>query len=128
MSPKRPFFFYSISPFLVALVLLSPFFLTQRRDASAVLLVCGLDVTALLMIGALFDHERFRWFWRAVGACTFIFYAGFLAALVVWGGALRQLLNDPEASAMDALRGLVIFGVPGLLFAIRGQIPWFLGR
>lgn len=126
MAPKRPLFFYSISPFLVACIFFSPFVVAQRHDVPTSLLVCAFDTVALLMIMALFDHDRFRWFWRAVGAAVFLIYAAYLAAVIVWGDVPGKPPNVPKASELDALRGLIVFGIPGLLFAIKVKVPWLL--
>jgi len=58
-----------------------------------------------------------------VGAIVFAGYLVYLVSMLVAG----QLFGDMRrsaASALNALIGLVVFGYPGLMYAVFGRFTW----
>ena len=75
-----------------------------------------LDVLVLLLILGLYDPKRF---WRAAQGATGIVFLAYLADEVASG---KPWTPGPrtEDTPLNALRGLVVIGVPCLIYTIRG--------
>jgi hypothetical protein len=122
-TPRRGFFFWALMPFLVVFILAMPL-LIQKRDAAAWVTLSAVEGLAVLMLLGLFDSRRFWWAWRGVGAGVFLGYATYLIVMLMQGNeAIRLPERKSEASAFNALCGLVVFGGPGLWFAVTGRFP-----
>ena len=84
-----------------------------------VLVAC--ELLALMVLLGLFNSERFWWCWRAVGAIVFVGYVAYLVSTTLageWFGDGRR----SSATALNAAIGLLVFGLPGLWFAIFGRL------
>lgn len=121
VTPKRGFMFWALSPFLLIFVVLMPL-LIQKRDAAAISILVGLEVTGILMLIGLYDPYRFYWAWRGVGAMVFVAYVCYIAGMLIerkW----QVPRGRGEANLFNAIAGLVAFGLPGLWWALFGRFP-----
>jgi hypothetical protein len=116
--PRRGFFFWTLSPFLLIFVVLMPL-LVQKRDPPAVLVLIGVETTAILMLLGLFDPHRFWWAWRGVGGAVFLAYAVYIVLMVMEG----RWHVPHERNLVYAILGLIAFGIPGLWWALFGRFP-----
>lgn len=123
-ASPRGFVFWSLAPLLLVFVVLMPL-LTQRRDPAAIIVLVALELLAGLTFLGLFNSERFWWAWRGVGAIIFFGYAAYVVAMLVEnGGRIAITPRKSEASAFNAVCGLVVFGLPGLWFALFGRLTF----
>jgi hypothetical protein len=120
--PVRGFCFWSLAPFLVAFIVLMPT-LVPRRDTTAVISLVVIESLAVLVLLGLFNSDRFWWTWRCVGGLVFLVYLAYLSHMLIEGDELIGVSDrKSEASAFNALCGLVVFGLPGLWFALCGRL------
>ena len=120
--PHSRFMFYCTAPFLLTFLVLMPFLVRPAESGGWVVLV-ACEILALLVLLGLFDGRRFWWCWRGVGALVFTAYVAYLVAMVLageWVGDGRR----SSTSAVNAAIGLVIFGLPGLWFAVYGRLTF----
>jgi predicted ABC-type exoprotein transport system permease subunit len=123
-EPVRGLFFWALSPFLVVFIVLMPL-LIQKRDGSAMITLAAIELLAILMLLGLFHPLRFWWAWRGVGAIVFLGYAAYLIAMLIEsGGKIAFTPRRSEASAFYAICGLIVFGVPGLWYAVLGRFSF----
>ncbi len=128
-QPVRGFFFWSLAPFLVIFLVVMPLAILPRRDAGAIILLVSVEGLALLVLLGLFNPYRFWWAWRGVGAIIFVGYCAYLIAMLIKsGGKIALRVRPGEASAFNSILGLVIFGFPGLFYALIGRLPFWMGR
>jgi hypothetical protein len=121
-QPVRGFFFWSLSPFLAAFIILMPL-LVQKRDTGALITLVVVELVAVLALLGLFSSCQFWWAWRGVGAIIFLGYCAYLVAMLVEsGGKIAITPRKSEASAFNAICGLIVFGVPGLCYAVFGRL------
>ena len=115
------FLFWSLAPFLIGFALVMALMVqdwTSRRG----ILVSVLVAAAVLLLLALYDHVRFRWAGRVVAGLVFLTYASYLAHELATEGLPRRLPRSrAETTAFNALVGLLVIGVPALLYAVRGR-------
>jgi hypothetical protein len=82
-------------------------------------LMCGLPI--LLAIGLL-DTHRFRWVFRVVTAIVFAIYCWYAVDEFLSSGEMKQLHQARSEPALrDAVEGLVVIGIPCLIYTIFGQ-------
>ncbi len=117
--PVRGFFFWSLSPFLAAFVVLMPF-LVQERSADALITLVAVELLAVLALLGLFHPSRFWWAWRGVGAIIFLGYAAYVIVMILEGKFIAARRAEPAVS--NAVIGLFVFGLPGLWFALSGRL------
>lgn len=113
------FIFWSTAPFLVAFIVLMPF-LIPLETTSAMLAIAGLEVAATMLLLGLYDAERFNWALRTLGAMVFLACAAYLIAIIVQGQ--WRVGRKAELTVFNASCTFFLFGVPGLLYAIRGRL------
>jgi hypothetical protein len=118
----RGFVFWTLAPFLVAIVVLMPL-LAQRHDAGGIVAIAAIELLAILVLIGLFDPIRFSWAWRAAGAIVFLGYSACVATMLIESdGVIAITPRKSEASAFNAICGLIVFGIPGLCYALFGRI------
>lgn len=123
-QPVRGFFFWSLSPFLIAFIVLMPL-LIQKRDTGALITLATVELLAILVLLGLFNPFRFRWAWRGVGGITFLGYSAYLIAMLIeTGGDVVITPRRSETSAFNAICGLIAFGLPGLCYAVFGRLTF----
>jgi hypothetical protein len=119
VRPSRGIFFWLLSPLLVVFIVVM-LFLVDRREVSSLITLVAIELLAVLMLLGLFDPVRFWWAWRGVGAIVFLGYVAYLIEMIVEGKIFAA--RRAESAAVNALLGLVFFGVPGIWFALTGRL------
>ncbi len=120
MSNRSPLF-WLLAPWLIVFMIV---LLWIEKD-NALALIVGLELLAALVLLGLFDSQRFGWAWRGVGGLLFLgFLAYFVSMLIEGGGAVRLPRRKGEANVINALLGLIVFGLPGLCYAMFGRLTW----
>ena len=123
-TPVRGFFFWSLSPPLLIFIIAMPF-LIQKHDTPALLTLIALELEATLLLIGLFNPIRFWLAFRGVGLGIFLAYLTYLiVSLQESGGTIRIPKNRAESSPFNAICGLIVFGLPGLWYAILGRLTW----
>ena len=113
--------FWALAPFLIIFMVTFPL-LVHPRSAPAVILLCGLELFCLLAFLGLLSPVRFWWALRGVGMLIFLAYASYLVdELIESKGTTTVRRSMSEPSVFNALAGLIVFGLPGLAYAIFGQ-------
>ena len=116
---STPFVRWTLIPALLLFAISIPVMMDQWTLGRA-LLVTGLSTTAVLYAGALAWPSRLRWAGRAVAGLVFVFYA--IYAIDQWFFSEAPfVLVEPRSSASprNALLGLLVIGVPSLIYALR---------
>jgi hypothetical protein len=104
-EPVRGFFFWSLSPFLIAFIVLMPM-LIQKRNPAALVTLSAIEFLAILALLGLVHPIRFWWAWRGVGALVFLGYAAYLVAMLMENGAKLAIApRKAEPSAFNAPEG-----------------------
>lgn len=120
--PQRGFIFWAIAPFLLLLFVVNLF--AHPTSEGGTIILVGFQILIALVFLGLFNGNRFWWAWRAVGFLVFLMYLSYLAQMLVEsGGSIAFTPRRSEASAFSAICGLIAFGMPGLWFAIFGDLP-----
>lgn len=122
MRTQRGFFFWSLAPFLVVFLILMPPLMPQRGTGPLIVL-CGVEGAALAMLLGLWNPDRFWWAWRALGGIVFAAYLAYAVVMIVEGrfiGGGRRT----DTTLVNALIGMVAFGLPGLCYALFGRLTW----
>ena len=100
-------------------------FLVQRWTPFVTTLVAILVSAAILLFLALSNPHRFRWAGRLLGGIIFVAYVAY--AIDEWFLSTQpfQLMESGAAASLrNALLGLVIIGIPALIYAITGRFSW----
>jgi membrane-bound ClpP family serine protease len=115
------FLFWALAPFLLAFAVVMAFMVsdwTSGAGAGIALLITG----AMLLVLKLYDTEQFDWAGRVVAGLVFVAYVSYLVHELATEGVPDHLPRSPaEASPVNALLGLLVIGIPGLLYAVRGR-------
>jgi hypothetical protein len=117
------FVFYCTAPVLLVFIIvmaLAP----RPGDAMGWGVLIAVELLAILALLGLFDSQRFWWCWRAIGAIIFLTYVAYLISTIHdgrWFGNGRR----SSATAINAAIGLIVFGLPGLWFAIFGRLTLY---
>ena len=117
---STPFIRWTLVPALVLFAVSMPLMM-DRWTVGTLLLVGGLSLAALLYAGALLWPRHLRWAGRAVAGMVFVFYVFY--AIYEWffsAQPFRFIGPRSESSPRNALLGLIIIGVPALVYALRG--------
>lgn len=122
VAPPRGFMFWALAPFLVVFLVLMPILVPHRNGGSLVVL-CGVESAALALLLGLWNSHRFWWAWRALGAIVFLAYLAYVGAMFVEGRFIGQGRRT-ETTLLNALLGMIAFGLPGLCYAIFGRLTW----
>ena len=118
---STPFIRWTLIPVLLLFAIGVPLMVDEWTLGGA-LVVIGLSSTAVLYAAALGWPGRLRWAGRAVAAMVFVFYA--MYAVDEWFFSetpFRLVESKSVASPRNALLGLVIIGLPALIYALRGR-------
>lgn len=128
-GPMGPgFMFWALAPLLLIFIVSMPL-LIPKMTAGAVIVMIILDALALSLILVLYDHKRFWWCGRAVGAIVFLCYAAYLTLELLESHGVVTIGDRRSAPlVLNAFVGLVVFGLPGLLYAVFGGLPWRRGK
>jgi hypothetical protein len=116
---SRGIFFWVLSPFLLVFIVVMAL-LIDKRDTSSLVTLVAIELLAVLMLVGLFDPVRFWWAWRGVGAIVFLGFVAYLIAMIIEGKFFAA--RRAESAAIIAFVGLVVFGIPGLWFALTGRL------
>ena len=118
---RRGFFFWSLAPFLV-LFLVVMAIVPEKNTPEKIVILCAVETAALSLLLGLWNPDRFWWAWRVLGAIVFLAYVAYVFAMAIEGrvGAGRR----SEPSLINSVLGLIVFGLPGLWFAIFGRLTW----
>lgn len=119
--PERGLAFWTLLPAFTIFAVLMPF-LIRKHDAVALTTFAAMELLSILVILGLYDHRLFWWAWRGVGAIVFAGCVIYLVAMLIPGGprAPRAVQENP---IQDALLAMLVFGFPGLWFALFGKLP-----
>jgi hypothetical protein len=122
-GPSR-FMFWAIAPFLIVFFMLPAIVATVPPPTrTAAIVAAGIELLAILVLLGLFDSRRFWWAWRGVGALVFLLFAAYLTDMLIEsGGRVEAPARRSEASAFNAICGLIAFGLPGLWYAVFGRL------
>jgi len=89
------------------------------RHVARVAVVEAVLVLALLGVGW---PARFRWAGRVLGALVFLGFAWYLADELLKGPQdVQPSASNSSTSVWGALKGMIVFGLPSLWFAVRGR-------
>ena len=119
---RRGFLFWSLAPFLVLFLLAMPL-LVELPTRAAVIGIVSVEIWAGLLLLVLFDPIRFWWAGRGVGATLFLGYVAYFLTML--------LMEDANAasrfglSIVNGIPGLVVFGLPGLCYALFGRFSFY---
>jgi hypothetical protein len=96
-------------------------FAIPKWTAGAVALFAALESAAILLALTLTNPERFRTIGRVLAAEVFLSYSAYAVYELLYstGPFFGKSRGDPAPG--NALLGLLILGVPALLYAIRGR-------
>jgi hypothetical protein len=120
------FLFWAIAPLLVLFGAVMASLVSDWTSRGGVL-VAALIAAALLLLLQLYDHVRFHWAGRVLAGSVFLAYAAyFIDALATKGFFTPSVARRGETSAISALVGLLVIGVPAGLYALFGR--WSLSR
>ena len=118
---STPFIRWTLIPVLLLFAVSVPL-MTDEWTLGSALVVIGLSTTAVLYAAALAWPGRLHWAGRAVAGMVFVFYA--IYAFDQWflsDTPFRLVESKSNASPRNALLGLVIIGLPALIYALRGR-------
>ena len=121
-----------LAPIVILFILVTPF-RQGEWSAETVILLVGVDALGVLLLLALYNPERFHWAGRAATGLVFLAFAAYLIDEISSGGSWHFGPRS-EPSSLNALIGLLVFGVPCLrytLFARFGrktEIQWLTGQ
>lgn len=120
------FLFWALAPFLILFAVVMALFVSDWTSRGG-LLVATLIAAALLLLLQLYDRIGFHWAGRVLAGLVCLSYAAYLVdELATEGFPTRLVPRRGEASAINALVGLFVIGVPAGLYAFFGC--WSLSR
>jgi hypothetical protein len=122
LPPPSRFMFWCTAPFLVATLVLLPLFAKPPSVGGWIALGAAELLGGCVLLG-LYHPSRFWWCWRVAGAVIFAAYLAYLIAMARAGQWMRGG-RPTTTSAFNALVGLVVFGYPGLMYAMFGRFTW----
>ena len=116
---ETPVYFWVLCPFVLVFAILmavgrpedTP---TQRAGSMVVALL------AVLFLLGLASPRRFRWAARTVTGAVFLIYLAFVCVETWRAVQLRSLAGT---SLVLALIGMLVWGIPALVFALSGAFP-----
>lgn len=115
------FVFWTLAPFLILFAIVMPLSTTDW-NAIKVIVVSGMDLTAVLLVFGLYDTRRF---WLALRCVTFIVFCGYLAYLVDEiivnkGSATYQGIFSGD-QPWRAIEGFIGIGIPCFVYTVFGR-------
>ena len=110
---------WTFAPIVLLFIIVTPFH-KGEWSAQSVILVVGVDALGILLLLALYNPKRFH---RAGRAATGLVFLAFLAYLIdeIASGHSWHFGPRSEPSPVNALLGLVVFGVPCLRYTLVGR-------
>jgi hypothetical protein len=118
---RRGFFFWSLAPFLIFFLVVMAI-CTDKDTGEKVVVLGALETAVLSLLLGLWNPHRFWWAWRVLGAIVFLTFVAYVAAMAIEGRIGTGRRSEP--SLINAILGLVVFGVPGLWYAFFGRLSW----
>lgn len=110
--------YWVLAPFLVITAVVLPLCI-DSWTTQAIFTMVGLELFIIGLLIGLWDIERFEWALRIVAATIFLAYVAYLADEImhgrIWAG------RRSAHSVLGALAGLLFWGVPALMYLIRGN-------
>ena len=103
LPPPSRFMFWCLAPILIPTLIAFPF-LTDPRGVESWILMFAIELSGLFTLFGFYDHVRYNWCLRVVGAIVFLLYLAYLASTVMsgpWIGNGRQ----SGATAINAFIG-----------------------
>lgn len=104
---------------MLLFIVLTPF----RQGAwstELVILVLGVDALGILFVLALYEPKRFHWAGRAGTGLVFVAFVWYLFDEIARGGSwYSDRISEP--GSINALLGLLVFGVPCLRYTLLGR-------
>ena len=120
-----PTIFWILAPFLLIFMISMPF-LIPVWNVSAVITMISLESLSLLVFIGLFNPEKFHFAWRGVGLIIFLAYISYAIIMLIESkGAFTIPKRRSETNVFNALLGLIVFGIPGLSYAIFGRLTFW---
>lgn len=120
IPPPTRFMFWALAPFLAATLVILPIAVRPPGAVGWIAFVAFWLMCLFALVG-LWNPQRFKWCWRAVGGIVFAGYVSYLVSTIVageWFGDGRR----SSSTALNALMGLIFFGYPGFMYAVFGRI------
>jgi len=118
---STPFIRWTLIPALLLFAISIPLMMDEWT-LGRTLVVIGLSATALFYAAALAWPRRLRWVGRAVAGMVFVFYAIYAIDQLFFSDAPFRLVEaKSNASPRNALLGLLIIGLPALIYALKGR-------
>ena len=119
---ERGFFFWALCPFLLLFIVVMPW-VGPKQDVTGMIVLISVETLAVLVLLGLFNSVRFWWAWRGVAAIIFATYMAYLiATLIESGGVIAFEPRKSKPSAFNAICGMIVFGIPGLMYALFGRL------
>jgi len=112
--------FWATAPFLVISMITLPFLVPERTFVGLSVLVF-LEILCILVLLALLNPVRFHWACRSIGLLIFLCFAIYLITMLVQEGGFKVWGRKSQASAFNALCGMMVFGIPGLMYGVLGR-------
>lgn len=121
-TAQRGCLFWSLAPCLLLFMVLMPFL--GNRNPVAIATLVGMELLAGLLLLGLFNRARFWWAWRCAAAEIFVMYLIYLVVMLSGGGGtVGQNAVRSSSPVGLALGGMLVIGLPALLFALTGRLP-----
>lgn len=125
-EPHSRFIFYCTAPVLVIFLVAMPF-LVRPPATTGWIAVVACELLAVCVLLGLYDAFRFWWSWRAAGGIVFTAYVAYLVHCLI-SGQFFAGGGRSAVSALNAVVGLVVFGIPGLSVALFGRLTLWPSR
>ncbi len=125
---KRPgWMFWVLAPFFIVFVLFMTFYvLVFAARPIPVFVILVLDMLCVFGFLSFLNPTGNRWAVRGAGLIVFLIYIGYLVAMLIEsGGKFTWSTRRSETTVLNAILGLIVFGIPGLTVAIKGRLPFF---
>lgn len=118
---KTPTIFWILAPFLIIFMASMPF-LIPKWTLGATITIIVVELLSVSVFLGFLNPVRFHFAWRIVGAIIFLTYLSYLVIMLIESKGNFTVGKKSEATASNALLGLIIFGLPGLSYAIFGRL------
>jgi len=110
-----------LAPFLLGFAVFVPWMVDTWTPA-VIALVVALDTPAVFLVLGLYDPIRFRWALRITTGMVFALYLWYLIDMwVLSDKEFKLFVSRSEASPITSLLGVVIIGIPSLIFTLKGR-------
>jgi hypothetical protein len=114
---------WALTPLLVVFVVAMPALQQDWTSRSVAILGILEFMSAALLAGLWLPSRYGHWAFRALAACIFFQYLSYFVDEWFFGGHPLKLIESlGQPSPRNALLGLMIFGLPGLRYAVVGRL------